>query len=157
MGKGNWDPWRGMDEFREQVERFLDESCGGARNVAPSGYVWTPLADLMETPQAIIAQVELPGVPAELLVVEVLDGELVVRGERPCERGAEGPECREGLSPEPVYHIMERAHGTFARRFPLPPGIDAGAVTARLEGGLLTVTVPKGRSRQHCRISLTVE
>jgi HSP20 family protein len=144
-----------MDEFREQVERFLDESCGGARNVAPSGYVWAPLADLMETPQAIIAQVELPGVPAELVVVEVLDGELVVRGERPCERGQE-PVCQEEAG-DPIYHIMERAHGTFARRFPLPPGIDAGAVSARLEGGLLTITVPKGRGRQATRFSLEVK
>jgi len=125
-----------MDEFREQMDRFFDEARNAQNQGGSLGYAWAPLADMLETPLAIIAQVELPGVPPELVVVEVVSGDLVVRGERPCERG----------EPEPAYLLMERGHGTFARRFPLPPGVDSAAISATLSEGLLTVTVPKGKA-----------
>jgi HSP20 family protein len=155
MGKGKWTPWSGVDEFRHQVERLLEEGQAGARPRA-GGYVWAPLADVRETSQAFIAQVELPGIKAEQVVVEIVDGDLVVRGERPYERGLEpGEQGPEAI--EPVYHLIERAHGTFARRFPLPPGVDSESVTACLSEGLLTITVPKGRTRIFSRYSLIVK
>jgi Molecular chaperone (small heat shock protein) len=147
MGNGKWDPWRSMDEFRQQMERLFDEARNMQSQAAACGYVWAPLADVMETPQAIIAQVELPGVPPEQVVVEIVDGDLVVRGERPFDRD----------EPEPAYILMERAHGTFARRFPLPSGVDGSAVTATLTEGVLTVLVPKRAAAMPARFSLLVE
>ncbi|OIO04983.1 MAG: hypothetical protein AUJ49_01995 [Desulfovibrionaceae bacterium CG1_02_65_16] len=144
---GKWDSWRDMDEFRQQMERLFDE----ARNMCgePSaGYVWAPRADVLETPQAIIAQVELPGVRPEQVVVEIVDGDLVVRGERSI--ACPDPD-------DPTYIIMERAHGTFARRFALPPGVDSGAVTATLAEGLLTVTVLKAHGGAPGRFTLRID
>ncbi|MHC1701060.1 MAG: Hsp20/alpha crystallin family protein [Humidesulfovibrio sp.] len=137
MGKSQWIQWRGMDEFREQMDRMLDAArqepaCFGAAN---SGYVWVPLADITETAQALVARIELPGVALEQVLVELADGALVVRGERP-------PEREEA---DTAYHLMERAHGAFARRFPLPEDADAEGISAVLHEGLLTVTVPKRR------------
>ncbi|HWR03160.1 MAG TPA: Hsp20/alpha crystallin family protein [Humidesulfovibrio sp.] len=154
MGKGKCSPWSGMDEFRQQVERLLEEGKAGLA-AQGGGYVWTPLTDVRETALAIIAQVELPGIRAEQVVVEIVDGDLVVRGERPYERLEPAEDGQEPA--EPVYHLLERSHGTFARRFPLPPGVDGEAVTARLSDGLLTVTVPKGRARTSSRFSLIVK
>ena len=154
MGKGKCSSWSGMDEFRQQVERALEEGQAGL-SPQGGGYVWAPLADVRETAQAIIAQVELPGIKSEQIVVEIVDGDLVVRGERPydrCQEPADGQETA-----EPVYHLLERSHGTFARRFPLPPGMDGEAATARLNDGLLTVTMPKGRHRTSSRFSLIVK
>jgi HSP20 family protein len=151
VGKGKWDPWSNMDEFRQQVERLLDDGRAGNTPVGASGYVWAPLADVLETAQALIAQVELPGIRPEQVVVEIVDGDLVVRGERPFERGPEREE------PEPAYHLMERAHGTFARRFSLPAGVDGEGVSASLSNGLLVVTVPKIGDRAPVRFSLDVE
>lgn len=152
MGKGKWDPWSNMDEFRQQVERLLDEGRGGISPLAASGgYVWAPLADVLETPQAFIAQVELPGIRPEQVLVEIVDGDLVVRGERPFERAQDREE------PEPAYHLMERAHGTFARRFPLPAGVNGEEVSATLSDGLLVITVPKISGRAPTRFSLNVD
>lgn len=147
MGIGKWDPWGSMDEFRQQMERLFDEARGVQSPATACGYIWAPLADVLETPQAIIAQVELPGVRPEQVVVEILDGDLVVRGERPFERD----------EPEPTYIMMERAHGTFARRFPLPPGVDGSAVRATLSEGLLTITVPKRATCAPGRFTLIVD
>lgn len=155
MGKGKCSPWIGMDEFRQQVERLFEEGRAGLAAQGP-GYVWAPLTDVRETAQAIIAQVELPGIKAEQVVVEIVDGDLVVRGERLCDRCTEYDEDGQETA-EPVYHLLERSHGTFARRFPLPPGVDGEAVTARLSEGLLTITVPKGRLKTLSRFSLIVK
>lgn len=146
MAKVKWSPWSNLDEFRQQVERLAGQGACSFGSAA-SGYVWSPLADLLETPAAFIAQVELPGVNADQVVVEILDGDLVVRGERPCQRE----------EPEPAYHVMERAHGTFARRFPLPPGIDGQAIRASLSDGLLSVIIPKPTAKAPQRFSLIVE
>lgn len=144
MGKSQGNAWRFRGQFREPAENFLEEAgplqCGGA-------YVWTPLADVLETAQALLILVELPGVAAGQVLVEIVDGDLVVRGERPLV-------CEE---PEPAYHVVERAHGAFARRFPLPPGVDGAGASAALNAGLLTITVPKRASRAPSRYSLVVE
>jgi len=144
---GKWDSWRNMDAFRQQVERLFDEARSMQTQTGVGGYVWAPSADVLETPQAIIAQVELPGVRPEQVVVEIADGDLVVRGERPFDRD----------EPEPAYILMERAHGTFARRFSLPPGVDGGCATATLAEGVLTVTVPKRGPKTPARFSLDIE
>ncbi|MHC1751951.1 Hsp20/alpha crystallin family protein [Humidesulfovibrio sp.] len=147
---GKRDAWLGMADFRQQIERMLDEGRAPQCGPCPAGYVWTPLADIQETLQAVIIQLELPGVPVQSVLVEIVDGDLVVRGERPCSR-APGQ-----IDPDPVYHLMERAHGPFARRFALPPGVDGQAVTASLSDGLMTIVVPKGAPKRPSCFSVSI-
>lgn len=143
MGKGDWNQWRGMDEFREQMDRMLDAAQHGptAAGAPGAGYVWMPLADVVETDQALVVRIELPGIAQEQVVVEIADGALVVRGERPAD-------CTDA---DTVYHLLERAHGAFARRFPLPEDTDGEAIKAVLREGLLTVTVPRRRASRPLR------
>lgn len=149
MGKGQWIQWRGTDEFREQMDRMLEAarqepSQSGALG---TGYVWVPLADVIETAQAFLARLELPGVAPEQVLVELAEGALIVRGERP-------PEHEEA---DTAYHLMERAHGTFARRFPLPADADGEGISAVLREGVLTITVPKRRPAIPARRCLIVD
>ncbi len=150
MGKGKWDPWSGMADFRQQVERMLDDDPAAPHRPGTGGYLWAPLADVLETAQAFIIQVELPGVAPEQVLVEVQDGDLVVRGERPCPRA-----CVEGQQ-DPAYHMMERAYGLFARRFALPPGVDSSTITASLSQGLMTITVQKPGAKSSPRFSVPI-
>ncbi|OGR34175.1 MAG: hypothetical protein A2051_01240 [Desulfovibrionales bacterium GWA2_65_9] len=152
MGKGQWIQWRGVDEFREQMDRMLDAasqgpSLSGATNC---GYVWIPLADITETAQALVVRIELPGVAPEQVLVEVADGALVVRGERP-------PDSDTREDADTAYHLIERAHGPFARRFPLPEDADGEGISALLREGLLTVTVPKRRPALPVRRTLVLD
>jgi len=151
MGKSQWTQWRGMDEFREQMDRMLDAARQGPSLPGAScpGYVWMPLADITETAQALVVRIELPGVAPEQVLVEVADGALVVRGERPSAALSEDAET--------VYHLMERAHGPFARRFPLPEDADGEGIRATLREGLLTVTVPRRRSALPVRRNLVLD
>mgnify|MGYP001810277593 CR=1 FL=1 len=148
MGKSQWDRWRGMGEFRERMDRMLEEAMRDMMGEAACGpgFVWVPLADVFETPEALVARVELPGVQPDDLVVEAADGELVIRGER----------AQDAQAQEAAFHLMERTHGPFARRFPLPREADGAAITAILKDGLLTVTVPKRARPQPGPLRVTI-
>ncbi len=149
MGKSQWVQWCGVDEIREQMDRLLDVARQGLAQSGASGagFVWMPLADIIETPQALVARIELPGVAPDQVLVEVVDGALLVRGERPAD-------CEEG---ETAYHLLVRAHGSFARRFPLPEDADGSSISAVLREGLLTITVPKRCPAVPVRRTLTLE
>jgi HSP20 family protein len=109
-----------------------------------------PLADITETAQALVVRIELPGVAPDQVLVEIADGALVVRGERlPDSVGREDADT--------AYHLMERAHGAFARRFALPEDADGEAISAVLREGLLTVSVPKRRPALPARRTLIPE
>jgi HSP20 family protein len=81
--------------------------------------------DWKETPEAHVISVDVPSVRREDVRVEVEESCRVLRvsGER--------------------WHRAERAAGRFWRRFRMPAGADVGRLSARLDNGLLTVTMPK--------------
>jgi len=120
--------------------RVLEQSPFSAVSAAPSrvaGGAGVALArcDWKETPDAHIISVDVPGVRREDVRVEVEEGSRVLRvsGERRAEEEKEGER----------WHRAERAAGRFWRRFRMPAGADVDRVAARLEAGVLTVTVPK--------------
>ena len=81
----------------------------------------------------VVMTFDLPGVKSSDLDIEVLDQELVLRGER------KRPEPTEGIT----WAHAERPFGAFERRIRLPQGIDPDAVTASLDEGVLSLIVPK--------------
>lgn len=157
MGKGHWNPWAGTDELRQRMDRLLEEALRDMSLNAPTaaGYRWSPQADVYETPQALVARLDVPGVSAEQLVLEWSEGELLVRGERPADcpadcladlQGCESPECGSKECSEATgtaFLVMERAHGPFVRRFPLPHDADPEGIAATLKDGVLTIIVPR--------------
>ena len=137
MGKLNWNPWMGLADMKAELERVLTEAARRGR--APSAmsekaYFWAPSADVLETADAYVITIELPGVEREDVAVEVKTRTLWVYGERPFAKLGEG---------EGVYHSLERSYGPFARRFALPKGVDRGGVAAVFRNGLLEITLPK--------------
>lgn len=145
MAKLNWNPWMGMTGIKDELDSMVAEATRGGRRpggMSGAAYFWTPTADVLETAEAFVITVEIPGVDREDVAVEVKSRTLWVYGERRFEKPCEA---------DAVYHSLERCHGPFARRFNLPKGVDRGAVSAVFKRGVLEITLPKDNEVARCR------
>lgn len=122
-----------LGRLRECVHAVLEEALLRSRwaggDAAPPGG-WAPAVDVVETGEAFVLSMELPGVGRDEVDLAAEGRRLVLTGRRP-------------LPSDGSFAQMERSYGPFRRAFELPEAIDADAVSAALERGVLTVTVPK--------------
>ena len=135
VGKLNWNPWAGGDDLGDMLDRFLDETASGSGPCGGLGdrsRLWQPTADAYETDGAFVVQMELPGLARENVVLETRGREVWIYGQRCFEKEVGA-----------AYHLLERFHGPFARKFILPEGVEGGEARAVLVNGLLTVTVDR--------------
>lgn len=112
------------NRFDSQFDAMIRDAFGG--NLAA---VWTPAARFVQSGDDVFVDLELPGVKAEDIAVDVLDDTLVVAGKRDMAEVAEG---------EKVL-MNEMRSGTFRREFKLGTRIDADAVEAHYTDGVLRV------------------
>ena len=92
-----------------------------------------PQFDLTESPTAYRLHADLPGVTEENLEVTVHEGVLTVSGKREEETSEEGTN----------FLVRERRYGEFSRRLALPKDANAETVEAKLENGVLLISIPK--------------
>lgn len=92
-----------------------------------------PAADVAFGSDDLVFTLDVPGMTPDDLTIEVQDGCLSVRGERPRPAAAEGA----------TYVRAERPCGAFERRFLLPEGTDPEAIVASVQNGVLSLIVPK--------------
>ena len=128
--------------LRRDIDRLFEDVMG--RDAAQAG--WTPVVDVREEENALVLELELPGVDPEQVEVTAENGVLTIRGEKRSER-KEGDERRR-------WHMVERTHGAFHRAFQLPKGVDENQIEASFEHGLLTVRVPRSALPQPRRIEV---
>jgi HSP20 family protein len=147
MGRHRWDPLRDLLDLQERINRLLEESL--ARGLAPEAALpspaWQPLADMCETPDAIVVQVELPGIRREDIDIRAEAQVLTVKGQR------------RSLPPSRVeaYLRMEQSHGPFQRTFQLTEEVVPAEVTAEVTDGVLRIHMPKANPRRTRRVFAT--
>jgi HSP20 family protein len=108
---------------------------------------WIPAMDLAETQDAYILRADLPGLSPEDVKIELENRVLTVSGERKAEQRSE----------ESGWMRVERSFGAFRRSMTVPAGVDAAAITAAFDNGVLTVTVPKPEQAKPHRVEIAVE
>jgi len=109
------------------------------------GPVWGLLpGEIKETRKSVVVELELPGIDRDDVDVEVVDGNLVIRGEKHFDR--------EHVAES--YYLMERAYGYFQRVIPLPSNANTSVPKASYRAGVLTVEFPKIASRASRRIAV---
>lgn len=134
-----WDPLREFEDLYTQLGR-LWESALGAEPTGGTG--WAPLADVCETPDAFVVEIDVPGVKRQDLSVEVVGNELTVVGEL---KETE----REGL-----FRKRTRRTGRFEFRTNLPRDVDADRIEADLAEGVLTLRLPKAEVAKPRKIEI---
>ena len=134
-----WDPFAELNRLNQQLQRYLERWS----DLPTLGGGFTPLADLEETDDAYLVEIELPGVKRDDVSVEVAGRRLTVSGERK-ERQRVG-----------ILRRRTRTAGRFHYEVVLPGEVEEEGVTASMEEGVLTVRVPKPASERPRRIAVT--
>jgi HSP20 family protein len=120
-----------------RMSRMLDDSAspwalqgenGGAITSA-----WLPPCDIAEDRDTLRVTLEVPGVRAEDVKVNLESNVLTIRGEK--------KQVVDEKSER--HHRYERSYGVFERSFTLPSTVDADRIQARVENGVLYLEIPK--------------
>jgi HSP20 family protein len=123
-----WDPLAELGRLNEQLQQYLSN---WASLPSTLGEEFTPLADVEETEDAYLVEIELPGVKREDISVEVAGRRLTVSGERK-ERQRVG-----------ILRRRTRTVGRFHYEVVLPGDLVEDEVEASLDEGVLSLRVPK--------------
>ena len=148
MAVVRWEPFREMSTLQNEMNRLFNTVFDTpAQNSAGSTLRrWMPAMDLVETEDSFVLRADLPGMKEDDVKIEFEDGTLTVSGERKAEHETKN----EG------YYRVERAFGSFSRSLTLPDGVDAEAVSASFDRGVLEVQIPKPEQRKPRKISIGV-
>ena len=144
-----WEPLRELSSLQSEMNRLFNTVFDTPQAGGQGGAVlrrWVPAMDLVESGDHFVLRADLPGMSEEDIEIELEDGTLTVSGERK----AEHEEREEG------FHRVERSFGAFSRSLTLPKGIDADAVAASFDRGVLEVRIPKPEERKPRKISIGV-
>jgi HSP20 family protein len=98
-----------------------------------------PAAELSETPEAFYLKLEIPGMEAKDLDIQVSAESISVTGERRSETKTE----EKGIT------RSEFRYGKFSRTMRLPGRIENGKVTAEYKDGILNLTLPKAEEEKN--------
>lgn len=135
------EPLREMAQLHERMNQLFTSMLGDV--VSPATGAWTPLADVTETDDAYLVEIDVPGADRKNLTVEVTGAELRISGEI--------------VAKEKAGWLRHRTRpvGRFAYHTSLPGDIDSEHITAGLADGVLTVRVPKSEAARPRRIAVT--
>lgn len=134
---------RNITPFRSPFAGLIDSFFADSLPEAFPGSA-APASDIVETKEAFVLHLDLPGVRDQDLEVEVHDRTLRVRAERK----------QAGLAEGTRWHRRERHFGKVERTIVLPEIANLEAVEAKLENGVLTITVPKVAEKQPVRVQI---
>jgi HSP20 family protein len=106
---------------------------GSSKKVQTSGGLWLPAADVYETPEGWVVKVELAGVAAEDVEIEVQGNVLYIAGCR------KDKSCAAGIS----FHQMEITYSRFEKTLRFPASIEGVQLDHMFENGLLIIRLRK--------------
>ncbi len=141
----HWEPFRGIERLQQEMNRLFDRFLPGDNGEIRS-LTFVPSAEMEETDDAIHLRLEVPGMEAKDLNVEVTDSSISIKGERKSESKTE----------EKGMVRSEFHYGKFERRIPLPAHVQTDKVQAECKNGLLNLTLPKVESEQRKAIKVNV-
>ena len=139
------DPFRELTAMQDRMARLFGDVYLRDEDTGFRG-TWTPAVDIFEEPNAIRIMAEVPGVKPEDVKISLENNVLTIHGSK--QQVAEERTER--------VHRYERTYGAFERSFTLPTTVDANAIKASYEHGVLTVTLPKVEKAKPRQIEVQV-
>jgi HSP20 family protein len=134
-----WAPFRELDEIERRMQCLLDDV-----GLAPA---FLPAADVYETPDEFVVELELPGYDHKELGIEVSNHTLRLTGERKEQKD----------ETDKAFRLRERLERRFERRFELPPEADVEHVKAVFTKGVLEVRAPKLKAPEAKKVEISTK
>jgi HSP20 family protein len=148
MALVRWEPARELNSLQQEMNRlfnsFFDTPANGGGNGGARR--WVPAIDLVETDDHFVLKADLPGLSEGDVAIEVQENVLTLSGERRFEHEVK----KDG------FYRLERGAGQFSRSLTLPDGVDADAIAAAFDKGVLEVRIPKPEQRKPRRVEIAV-
>lgn len=143
----HWEPAREIASLQGEMNRLFNTffDTPGDQGRLGADNRWIPAMDLVEEDEHFVLRADLPGMGEDDVNVEVDGGVLSISGERKHERS----------STNGGYYRLERATGAFRRTLTLPADVDADAITATFEKGVLELRIPKPAQPEPHRVPIS--
>ncbi len=125
--RGFWDTQSEIDRmFNDMMRNFI-----GTRREGDTRPLWAPRLEAFAKDGDLVLHYDLPGVGLEDVDITLDGNVLTISG------------ARKALTEERVnYYLNELPYGAFRRSVSVPEGVDADAIKARFENGVLEVVLP---------------
>ena len=136
------DPFEGVQrDFESMLGRMINgRSVDGGGRLAPYG------VDVREDNDHLYVEAELPGFKKDEVDITLENQTLTISGER-----RETPETEK----KGDWLLNERRYSRFLRSFTLPPTVSEQSVNAKLENGVLTITLNKREESKPRKIAVS--
>ena len=140
-----WEPFRGASTLQDQINRLFGDVFERSSEQS-SLTAWAPAVDIYETEHELVVKADLPEVDPKDLDIRVENNVLTIRGERKFEKKVD----------EDNYLRVERTYGSFSRSFSLANTVNADAIKADYQNGVLTLSIPKREEAKPKQIKVNV-
>jgi HSP20 family protein len=137
-----WGTLRNLNDVRHAFDRFL--STDETDVASPSAGQWAPRVDIKEEDARFVILADIPGIDPATIEVSMDKNVLSIKGERVAEKTEQSAK----------FTRIERAYGSFNRRFSLPESADAEGITASGKHGVLEIVIPKRAQTAPRRIAI---
>jgi HSP20 family protein len=139
MALVRYNPWHEMNSLQRQLNHLFDDALTNDNWGDFGNFSKVPAAELTETDDAVHLKLEVPGMEAKDLDVQVMADRVAIAGERKSETKTE-----ENGRTRSEFH-----YGKFSRVIPLPVRIQNTNVTADYKDGILNLTLPKSEEEKN--------
>ncbi|MGE3540300.1 MAG: Hsp20/alpha crystallin family protein [Candidatus Tectimicrobiota bacterium] len=137
MAAPQWEPFEGLATIQQELHRLFEALYAGTSGPfeTPSA---APAVEVIDTRETLVIKAQVPGMRKEQLQVTFSGGSLTLKGSR----------IEEDRGGEQSYVRREFRYGPFSRTIPLPVAVQIEKAAARLQDGLLEITLPKSDTAQ---------
>ncbi len=138
FGKGI-SPWNDIERMQKEISRLLSSVVPSSSQDFPAVNVWT-------NEEKALVTTELPGISDADVEISVAGKLLTVRGSREPVK----------IGEDESYHRRERWYGNFTKTVEIPFPIDAEKVEAKLNKGILSISLPRLEADKPKKITINI-
>ena len=140
-----WGNFREMDNLQREINRLFD-NLSSTKTQPENGKAYIPRAEIRETEEEIHLKLEVPGIDAKEIDVQVTVDSVTIEGER---KSLSRTDAKGKKSSE--FH-----YGAFRRLINLPTRVQNTNVNAEYKNGILHLTLPKAEEEKHKVVKVNV-